>query len=111
MALALSVLDFIPIRSDRTTADAVAASLKLARVADEPGYERYRVAEHHSSPFASTNPPVVVGMIASRTERKGRLRRCNAAEPCPVRGGGAVRAAGGGLSGPDRSRPRPGARR
>jgi len=66
----LSVLDLIPVRTDQTSSDAIAASLALARVADGLGYARYWVAEHHNMPaIASTNPPVLIGMIAGATER------------------------------------------
>lgn len=69
-APALSVLDLVPVRSDQTTADAIRASLALARVADEAGYTRYWVAEHHNMPaVASTNPPVVIAMLAAATQR------------------------------------------
>ncbi len=69
-APALSVLDLVPVRTDQSTADALAASLSLARVADDLGYRRYWVAEHHNMPaVAATNPPVLMGLIASATER------------------------------------------
>ena len=67
---ALSVLDLVPVRSDQRTGDAIAASLSLARVADELGYRRYWVAEHHNMPaVAATNPPVLIAMLASVTSR------------------------------------------
>ena len=67
---ALSVLDLVPVRSDQTTGDAIAASLDLARVADELGYRRYWVAEHHNMPaVAATNPPVLIAMLAAATAR------------------------------------------
>ena len=67
---ALSVLDLVPVRSDQTSADAVAATLGLARVADELGLRRYWLAEHHNMPaVAATNPPVLVAMVAGATER------------------------------------------
>lgn len=66
----LSVLDLVPVRSDQSTGDAVAATLSLARVADELGYERYWIAEHHNMPaVAATNPPVLAAMVASATSR------------------------------------------
>ncbi|MDF9717853.1 LLM class flavin-dependent oxidoreductase [Nocardioides sp. ChNu-153] len=66
----LSVLDLVPVRTDQTSGDAVAASLSLARVADTAGYERYWVAEHHNMPaVAATNPPVLIAMIAGATQR------------------------------------------
>jgi luciferase family oxidoreductase group 1 len=67
---ALSVLDLVPVRADQTSADAVAASLELARTADRLGYRRYWVAEHHNMPaVAATNPPVLIGLLAGQTSR------------------------------------------
>ncbi|TIC81879.1 LLM class flavin-dependent oxidoreductase [Nocardioides sp. GY 10127] len=66
----LSVLDLVPVRADQTSADAVAATLDLAREADRLGYHRYWVAEHHNGPaVAATNPPVLMAMIGSVTQR------------------------------------------
>ncbi|SDC04711.1 LLM class flavin-dependent oxidoreductase [Nocardioides lianchengensis] len=66
----LSVLDLVPVRSDQDTADAIAATLALARVADDLGYRRYWLAEHHNMPaVAATNPPVLIGMVAGATRR------------------------------------------
>jgi luciferase family oxidoreductase group 1 len=68
--LSLSVLDLVPVRTDQATADAVAASLSLARTADDLGYRRYWLAEHHNMPaVAATNPPVLIGLVASATRR------------------------------------------
>ena len=69
-ALALSVLDLVPVRTGQTSAEAVAASLDLAVTADRLGYRRYWFAEHHNMPaVASTTPPVLVAAAAARTER------------------------------------------
>lgn len=69
-ALALSVLDLIPVRSNQSSADAIAASIALARRADELGFRRFWVAEHHNMPaVASTNPAVLIGILAANTER------------------------------------------
>jgi luciferase family oxidoreductase group 1 len=66
----LSVLDLVPVRSDQSTGDALAATVSLARVADELGYRRYWLAEHHNMPaVAATNPPVLIAMVAAATER------------------------------------------
>ena len=68
--LRLSVLDLIPVRSDQTSSQAIAASVTLAKRADELGFTRYWVAEHHNMPsVASTNPPVLIGIIAANTAR------------------------------------------
>ena len=67
---ALSVLDLVPVRQGQTTGDALAATRSLARVADQRGYRRYWLAEHHNMPaVAATNPPVLVAMVAGATER------------------------------------------
>lgn len=64
------MLDLVPVRSDQSTADAVAATLALARTADEVGAVRYWVAEHHNMPaVAATNAPVLMAMIAAATSR------------------------------------------
>ena len=69
-SLELSVLDLVPVRTDQSTGDALRATLSLARVADELGYRRYWLAEHHNMPaVAATNPPVLIGMVAAATER------------------------------------------
>lgn len=66
----LSVLDLVPVRTDQTTADAVAATLALARTADGLGFRRYWLAEHHNMPaVAATNPPVLIGLVAGATQR------------------------------------------
>ncbi len=68
--LNLSVLDLVPVRTDQVTADALAATLALARTADELGYHRYWLAEHHNMPaVAATNPPVLIALVAGATER------------------------------------------
>ncbi|HEY9290812.1 MAG TPA: LLM class flavin-dependent oxidoreductase [Microlunatus sp.] len=68
--LQLSVLDLIPVRSGQTTAEALTASTALAKIADQEGFHRYWVAEHHNMPaVASTNPPVLIALLAAATER------------------------------------------
>lgn len=62
------MLDLVPVRSDQTTADALAATLSLAKVADELGYHRFWLAEHHNMPaVAATNPPVTIALVAGAT--------------------------------------------
>ncbi|KAA9155226.1 LLM class flavin-dependent oxidoreductase [Microbacterium lushaniae] len=69
-ALALSVLDLVPVRDGQTSAQAIASSLDSAEHADRLGYRRYWFAEHHNMPaVASTTPPVLIAAAASRTER------------------------------------------
>ncbi len=60
---------------------------------------------------AATNPPVLIATGRGRdVADPGRLRRRDAAQPRAAGGGRAVRAARGGVPGPDRPRHRPGAR-
>jgi len=66
----LSVLDLVPVRTDQTTGQALTAMRRLAQVADEGGYTRYWLAEHHNMPaVAATNPPLLIAMVAAATER------------------------------------------
>jgi luciferase family oxidoreductase group 1 len=66
----LSVLDQSPISAGSTGADALANSLDLARLADDLGYHRYWVAEHHGGPMlAGPSPEVLIGPLAAATER------------------------------------------
>jgi luciferase family oxidoreductase group 1 len=66
----LSVLDLVPVRSDQTTADALAATRRLAQVAEATGFHRYWLAEHHNMPaVAATNPPVTIALVAGATSR------------------------------------------
>lgn len=65
----LSVLDLATVTEGRTSADALAGSVRLVRAAEDLGYRRFWVAEHHNMPaVASTSPPVLVGALAARTE-------------------------------------------
>jgi len=64
----LSVLDLVPVRSDQTTADALAATVTLAQTADRLGFTRYWVAEHHNMPsVGATSPPVLIAYLAAQT--------------------------------------------
>ena len=62
----LSVLDLVPVRSDQSTSDALAATTLLAQTADQLGYTRYWIAEHHNMPaVAATSPPVLIAHLAA----------------------------------------------
>jgi luciferase family oxidoreductase group 1 len=66
----LSILDQSPVPAGSDGRDALANTLDLARLADELGYHRYWVAEHHGGPMlAGPSPEVLVGPIASATQR------------------------------------------
>ena len=66
----LSVLDLAVVNQGGTTAEALAGTTVLAQRADELGYHRFWVAEHHNMPLvASTTPPVLMAHLAARTSR------------------------------------------
>ena len=66
----LSVLDLAVVSSGQTSADALADTTRLARRADELGYHRFWVAEHHNMPsVASTTPSVLIAHLAASTGR------------------------------------------
>ena len=68
--LRLSVLDQSPVRSGGTAADAIHETLELAQACDRWGYQRYWLAEHHSTPgLAGSSPEVLIGQVAARTTR------------------------------------------
>jgi luciferase family oxidoreductase group 1 len=68
--LLLSVLDQSPVSEGSTGADALRNTVDLARWADELGYHRYWVAEHHGGPMlASASPEALIGPIAAATTR------------------------------------------
>jgi luciferase family oxidoreductase group 1 len=68
MAVPFSVLDLSPIVEGGTAADALRNTLDLARHAEEWGYKRYWLAEHHNmSGIASAATVVVIGHVAAGT--------------------------------------------
>jgi luciferase family oxidoreductase group 1 len=68
--LKLSVLDQSPIARGKTPAEGIQDTLRLAEAADKLGYQRYWLAEHHSSKrLASPSPEILIGQVAARTSR------------------------------------------
>jgi alkanesulfonate monooxygenase SsuD/methylene tetrahydromethanopterin reductase-like flavin-dependent oxidoreductase (luciferase family) len=64
----LSVLDLCPVPQGATAADTFRNSLDLARHAENWGFRRYWLAEHHNMPgIASAATSVLIGHIASGT--------------------------------------------
>src|SRR5271155_63963 len=64
----LSILDQSPISEGSSGAQALQNTLDLARLADQLGYHRYWVAEHHGGPMlAGPAPEALIGPIASAT--------------------------------------------
>jgi luciferase family oxidoreductase group 1 len=68
--LRVSVLDQSPISEGANGPTALRNTLDLARLADELGYHRYWLAEHHGTPMlACAAPEVLIGPVAAATER------------------------------------------
>ena len=66
----LSVLDQSPIIDGHSPAEAVRETVKLAKAADELGYHRYWLAEHHNMHgLADPCPEILLGAIGSATSR------------------------------------------
>jgi len=66
----VSILDQSPISSNQTAQEALHESLNLAQAADELGYTRYWIAEHHDLPgLACSAPEVMLGLIGTHTKR------------------------------------------
>ncbi|MCZ2260737.1 LLM class flavin-dependent oxidoreductase [Sporosarcina sp. G11-34] len=65
----LSVLDQAPITSGNNAADALKKAEELAILADELGYTRMWMAEHHgTNTFASSAPEVTAAHLAAKTK-------------------------------------------
>ncbi|MGH3851831.1 MAG: MsnO8 family LLM class oxidoreductase, partial [Pseudonocardiaceae bacterium] len=66
--IALSVLDQSPIPKGSTGRQALAETVSLAQHAEELGYRRYWLAEHHNTAsLAGTAPEIVACQVASHT--------------------------------------------
>jgi len=70
VALRLSILDQSPVISGGTPAQAVQATLELARRGEELGYHRYWLAEHHAiAALADPCPEVLLARLGAETRR------------------------------------------
>ncbi len=64
-----SLLDLAPVPAGFTVADALNNTLDLARHAEDWGYHRYWLAEHHNMPgIASAATAVLIGQVAGVTK-------------------------------------------
>ena len=68
MTIPLAILDLSPFGQGQTPADGLRASIALARRAEQLGYARYWLAEHHLNPgVAGSAPHVLLAAIAAAT--------------------------------------------
>ncbi|WP_334150557.1 LLM class flavin-dependent oxidoreductase [Microbacterium sp.] len=68
MTIPLAILDLSPFGQGQTPADGLRASVALAQRAEQLGYARYWLAEHHLNPgVAGSAPHVLLAAIAAAT--------------------------------------------
>jgi luciferase family oxidoreductase group 1 len=68
MSVPLSILDLAPIARGSTVGESIAASVALARRAEECGYTRVWYAEHHNMPsIASSATGVLIAHVGAQT--------------------------------------------
>ena len=65
----LSILDLVPISAGSDPATALRNTIELAQHAEQWGYRRFWIAEHHFVAVASASPAVLIGQIAAATNR------------------------------------------
>ena len=77
MTVPLSILDLSPISEGSDAATALRNTIDLAQHAEQWGYKRFWIAEHHFVAVASSSPAVLIGQIAAATNtiRVGAARR------------------------------------
>jgi alkanesulfonate monooxygenase SsuD/methylene tetrahydromethanopterin reductase-like flavin-dependent oxidoreductase (luciferase family) len=63
----LSILDLAPVSAGSDPATALRNTIELAQHAEQWGYRRYWMAEHHFVGVASSAPAVLIGQIAAAT--------------------------------------------
>ena len=69
MSLQLSVLDQTPIRRGSNAAEALQESVELVRLADELGYTRYWLSEHHNTTtLAMAAPEIMIARLAAESK-------------------------------------------
>ena len=81
MTVPLSILDLAPISEGSDAATALRNTVDLAQHAEQWGYKRYWIAEHHFVAVASSSPAVLIGQIAAATEQHPCRRRRGATRP------------------------------
>ncbi|MCF1470566.1 LLM class flavin-dependent oxidoreductase [Agrobacterium vitis] len=66
----ISILDLSPIAEGQSVSDALSASRRMAIAAEEHGYTRFWLAEHHGMPgIASAATAIVIAHVGAATKR------------------------------------------
>ncbi|MGF9826609.1 LLM class flavin-dependent oxidoreductase [Brevibacillus agri] len=70
VALTLSILDQSPIQEGETATEAFQHTIRLAQKAEDRGYHRFWVAEHHDlDHVVGSSPEVLIAHLLAKTER------------------------------------------
>ena len=70
MATRISLLDQTPLIDGHSVADAIAATVDLAQMADDLGFYRYWCAEHHGGrALVNPAPEIMIARLAATTKR------------------------------------------
>ncbi|MGW4370925.1 LLM class flavin-dependent oxidoreductase [Nocardia takedensis] len=69
MSVPLSILDLAPVSAGSTPQQAIRNTVDLARRAEDWGYHRYWLAEHHFVRVASSSTITLLGLVAAATSR------------------------------------------
>lgn len=70
MTIQLSLLDQSPIFPGETAAEALHRTVQLAKFAEEHGFHRFWVSEHHDSDLvAGSSPEILIAYLLAHTER------------------------------------------
>ncbi|MEK8128743.1 LLM class flavin-dependent oxidoreductase [Paenibacillus filicis] len=70
MGLKLSILDQSPIGEQETAEEAFRNTVELAKKAEQLGYHRFWVSEHHDSEYlAGSSPEVLIAYLLAHTQR------------------------------------------
>ncbi|MRX48061.1 LLM class flavin-dependent oxidoreductase [Pedobacter puniceum] len=69
MRMRLSVLDQTPIRKGSSAEESLKESIALAKLADQLGYTRYWLSEHHNSvTLATGSPEIMIARLGAETK-------------------------------------------
>lgn len=63
------ILNQSPILKGQDSASSITDTIELAKKADQLGYRRYYVSEHHNEPLAGTAPEIMISHLLAHTEQ------------------------------------------
>ncbi|MEY8371336.1 MsnO8 family LLM class oxidoreductase [Aerococcaceae bacterium 50-4] len=70
MTLGIGILDFVPRDKNTSVLESFEQSIELAKLADEKGFDRYWLTEHHSTPAVlSSTPQLLLSRFGAETKQ------------------------------------------